>query len=68
MNTAMQETPAPCPKCHGLEKVHTEKHGGTAFVKCDACGFKGPEFIPKEGIEDRKLLLAIVGAWNNLSR
>lgn len=57
---------APCPKCRERKKLTTELHPGTAFAKCDACGFKGPEILPRG--DELESLATVVRAWNNLPR
>lgn len=62
---------ASCPKCGEREKIISELHPGTAFVRCDACKHIGPEFMPMSGMlaqQSHVLLAAVVDAWNNLPR
>lgn len=57
---------APCPKCGETEKLSTELHPGTAFAMCDTCKYRGPELLPRG--DNKKLLSAVVQAWNNVAR
>lgn len=62
---------ASCPKCGEHEKISTELHPGTSFVRCDACKHIGPEVLPMRdvSIQQRQVLLAaVISAWNNLPR
>lgn len=62
-------TLSPCPKCGEREKLSTELHPGTAFVRCDVCQYRGPEFVPPhEKDRERELLVAVVRGWNNVAR
>lgn len=64
-------TLAPCPKCDEREKISTELHPGTSFVRCDACNHIGPELMPKRHMskqQRQELLAAVIRAWNNLPR
>jgi hypothetical protein len=54
-----------CPKCNEKTQLSTELHPGTAFVRCENCGHRGPEFLPRG--DEHALLAAVVHAWNRKS-
>lgn len=51
-----------CPKCNEKKHLSTELHPGTSFVRCDKCGHKGPEFLPRG--DEHALLAAVIHGWN----
>ncbi|WP_367576095.1 Lar family restriction alleviation protein [Noviherbaspirillum album] len=57
---------APCPRCREREKLVPELHPGTAFVRCGACNYMGPEFLPRG--DGKQVLPAVIRAWNTLPR
>lgn len=65
MNSAILKL-EPCPKCRETEKLTPVLHPGTAYVECDACRYRGPEIVPTD--DEKKGLVAVVNAWNNLAR
>lgn len=55
-----------CPNCKTLDGVGAELHPGTALVRCDVCGFRGPEVRPPvpDDISGAKSSDAAWNAWN----
>jgi hypothetical protein len=51
-----------CPKCNEKKHLSTELHPGTSFVRCDKCGHKGPEFLPRG--DEHALLAVVIHGWN----
>lgn len=51
-----------CPKCNEKKHLSTELHPGTSFVRCDKCGHRGPEFLPRG--DEHALLAAVIHGWN----
>ncbi|KGH30835.1 hypothetical protein P353_08215 [Comamonas testosteroni] len=53
-----------CPECGESKRLSSELHPGTSFVICDACGFKGPELLPKADSDGKHRPAAVWEAWN----